>query len=145
MAPTMAKASCLYPMTQQALRYAQQHGFDNALMCNGDDEVVEFSTSNLMIVSDGVVHTPSPDGSFLAGITRARVIGLLREDGVSVVERPLSLEDVLSAGEVFSTGNYAKVLAVYRVDERRYPLGPVAERAYRLYQTFAHDTAAVAA
>jgi len=145
MAPTMAKASCLYPMTQQALRDAQQRGFDNALMCNADDEVVEFSTSNLMIARDGVVHTPVPDGSFLAGITRARVIGLLREDGVAVIERPLRMDDVLHADEVFSTGNYGKVLPVHRVEDRRYPPGPLAERAYRLYQAFAHDSAAVAA
>lgn len=145
MAPTLAKASCLYPMTQQALRHAQQRGFDNALMCNGDGDVVEFSTSNLMIASGGVVHTPVPDGSFLAGITRARVIGLLRDDGVAVVERPLRLQDVLAADEVFSTGNYGKVLPVHRIDEQRYPIGPLSERAYRLYQSFAHDTAVAAA
>ena len=145
MAPTMAKASCLYPMTQQALCYAQQRGFDNALMCNADDDVVEFSTSNLMIVRDGVVHTPTPDGSFLAGITRARVIGLLRQANVVVVERRISLEDVLSADEVFSTGNYGKVLPVHRIDERHYPRGPITEQAHVLYQAFAHDTARAAA
>lgn len=141
MAPTLAKASCLYPMTQQALRYAQQRGYDNALMCNADGDVVEFSTSNLMIVRDGVVHTPVPDGSFLAGITRARVIGLLNEAGVAVVERRIALADVLDADEVFSTGNYGKVLPAHRIDERCFTPGPITELAHQRYQSFAKGRA----
>lgn len=140
-APTLAKASCLYPMTQQALRYAQQRGFDNALLCNADGDVVEFSTSNLMIVKNGVVHTPEPDGSFLAGITRARVIGLLQDAGVTVVERRIALADVLDADEVFSTGNYGKVLPVHRIDERRFAPGPITELAHLRYQSFAREQA----
>jgi len=145
MAPTLAKASCLYPMTQQALRYAQQQGFDNAIVCNAEGDVVEFSTSNLMIVLDGAVHTPSTDGSFLAGITRARVIGLLRASGVEVIERRLSLEDVLGADEVFSTGNYGKVLPVHRVDGRSYGHGPVTLLAQQQYHAFAHGELRVTA
>nr|WP_199039179.1 branched-chain amino acid aminotransferase [Dyella sp. ASV24] len=139
MAPTLAKASCLYPMTQQALHYAHQRGFDNALMANADGDIVEFSTSNLMIVRNGVVHTPVPDGSFLAGITRARVIGLLGEAGVTVVERRLSLNDVLDADEVFSTGNYGKVLPAHRIDGRSFTPGPITELAHQRYQTFARQ------
>lgn len=140
-APTLAKASCLYPMTQQALRHAKQQGFDNALMCNVEGDVVEFSTSNLMIAKDGVVHTPVPDGSFLAGITRARVMGLLADAGVPVVERRMTLADVLDADEVFSTGNYGKVLPVHRIDERRFAPGPIAELAHQRYQAFARGYA----
>lgn len=138
MAPTLAKASCLYPMTQQALHHAQRHGFDNAIVCNAEGDVVEFATSNLMIARDSAVHTPTTDGSFLAGITRARVIGLLRQCGVEVIERRLVLEDVLAADEVFSTGNYGKVLPVHRVDDRTYEHGPVTRLAQRQYHAFAH-------
>ena len=141
MAPTLAKASCLYPMTQQALNYARQRGFDNALLCNAHDDVAEFSTCNVMIVRDSIVYTPAPDGSFLAGITRARVIGLLRNAGIEVVECRLRWQDVLDADEVFSTGNFGKVLPVHRIDDRHYPRGPIAEQAHVLYQAFAHDTA----
>lgn len=139
-APTLAKASCLYPLTQQALHYARQRGFDNALLCNADGDVVEFSTCNVMVVHGSTVYTPVPDGSFLPGITRARVIGLLRDAGVEVVERRLQWRDVLEADEVFSTGNFGKVLPVYRIDERHYPRGPIAEQAHVLYQAFAHGT-----
>lgn len=141
MAPTLAKASCLYPLTQQALHHAHQRGFDNALLCNADGDVVEFSTCNVMIVRGKTVYTPVPDGSFLAGITRARVIGLLRDAGVDVVECRLQWQDVLDADEVFSTGNYGKVLPVHRIDERHYPRGPVAQRASELYEAFAQHSA----
>ncbi len=137
MAPTAAKASCLYPMTQQALRFAQQQGFDNALVCNADGDIVEFATSNLMITRSGTVYTPEPDGSFLAGITRARVMGLLRQSDVEVVECRLGLPEVLGADEVFSTGNYGKVLSVHRIDGRTYAQGPITQLAQRRYHAFA--------
>ena len=141
MAPTRAKASCLYPLTQQALHYARARGFDNALLCNADGDVAEFATCNVMVVRGSTVHTPEPDDSFLAGITRARVSGLLREAGVEVVERRMRWQDVLDADEVFSTGNFGKVQPVHRIDERHYPCGPITELARELYSAFAHGTA----
>ncbi|HET7330857.1 branched-chain amino acid aminotransferase [Dyella sp.] len=145
MAPTLAKASCLYPLTQQALHYAKQRGFDNALLCNADGHVAEFATCNIMLVREEVVYTPEPDGSFLAGITRARVIDLLRQAGITVIERRLRIDDVLEADEVFSTGNYAKVQPVLRIDDRHYPAGRIGELAHRLYHEFAHATAHIEA
>ena len=48
--------------------------------------VAEFGNSNVFMTKDGVVYTPVPNGTFLNGITRQRVIELLRDDGVIVVE-----------------------------------------------------------
>ena len=80
--PTHAKAACLYPMAGLAIADAKRRGFDNAVMCDPIGNVAELTAQNLMLVKDGVVHTPVPNGTFLNGITRQRVIGLLREDGV---------------------------------------------------------------
>ncbi|HET6805634.1 MAG TPA: branched-chain amino acid aminotransferase [Frateuria sp.] len=140
MAPTLAKASCLYPLTQQALHYARQRGFDNALLCNAAGEVAEFATCNIMVVRDSTVYTPAPDGTFLAGITRARVMELLRDAGIEVVECRMPWQDVLEADEVFSTGNFGKVLPVHRIDDRHYPHGPVTQLAHDLYRAFAHGS-----
>ena len=141
MAPTLAKASCLYPLTQQALHYARQRGFDNALLCNAAGAVVEFATCNVMIVRGSNVYTPVPDDTFLAGITRERVIDLLRGEGVEVIECTMHWQDVLDADEVFSTGNFGKVLPVHRIDEHHYERGPVTELAQALYRSFAQRTA----
>ena len=139
MAPTDAKASCLYPNVQRALIEATARGFQNAVMLGPDDSIAEFATANLMIVKDGRVRTPVPDGSFLAGITRSRVMSLLRQDGTVVEEALLSRADVTSADEVFSTGNHGKVVPVRRIEDREWPVGPVTKRARELYFDFAHS------
>jgi branched-chain amino acid aminotransferase len=100
--------------------------------------IAELANANVMMVKDGVVFTPSPNGTFLSGITRARVIGLLRGDGVTVVEKPLTYEDFLDADEIFSTGNYNKVAPMIRIDQRDLQVGPITRRARKLYWDFAH-------
>lgn len=138
MAPTLAKASCLYPNAAQALVEARGRGFDNALLLDPLGNIAEFATANIFIVKDGVALTPSPNGTFLDGITRRRVIGLLRGAGIEVAEKALTWADVLAADEVFSTGNYGKVMPATRMEGREYPVGPVASKARALYWDFAH-------
>jgi len=135
--PTLAKASCLYPQAGLALREARQHGFDNAIMLDPLGNVAELATANLWIARDGVVHTPVPNGTFLNGITRQRVMALLRADGVEVVERTIRPEELESADEAFSTGNYGKVMPITRIGERDYQPGPIYKRARALYWDYA--------
>jgi branched-chain amino acid aminotransferase len=87
----------------------------------------------------GVVYTPAPNGTFLDGITRQRVVKLLRENDVQVIEKTLSYKDFQAAEEIFSTGNYSKVVPVTRIDERSLPFGPIYSRARELYWAFAHS------
>jgi len=137
-APTAAKAACLYPNAGLALREVAARGFDNAILLDPIGNVAEFATANLFIAKDGAVHTPVPNGTFLNGITRQRVIALLRDAGVPVYERALTFAEVMAADEVFSTGNYAKVVPVTRVEDRHLQPGPLAARARALYWDFAH-------
>ena len=141
MAPTLAKASCLYPTTGHALREANGKGFQNAVMLDHEGHVAEFATSNLFTAKDGIVHTPVPNDTFLNGITRQRVIGLLRDTGTEVIERSMTYDDVANADEVFSTGNYSKVLPITKVDKRDLQPGPVYRKARELYFNFARDSA----
>ena len=135
---TDAKAACLYPNSARALAEALRKGFDNALLLDPAGKVAEFATSNVFIVKSGVASTPVPNGTFLAGITRARVIQLLRQAGLQVVERTVSWEDVIEADEIFSAGNYAKVVPVTRIEKRDLQPGPVYRSARELYWEFAH-------
>lgn len=137
MAPTNAKASCLYPNVGRALMEARGKGFDTAIVLDGLNNVAEFATNNIFIVKDDTVMTPVPNGTFLAGLTRRRVMELLRDDGNEIEERTLRLDDVYDADEVFLTGNYSKVLPVVLVEDRDYQQGPVAKRARALYMDFA--------
>lgn len=136
-APTDAKASCLYANSSRAIREAGAKGFDNAVMCDPDGNVAEFATANIFLVTPaGEVVTPVPNGTFLSGITRARVIQLLADDGIKVIERSVKPEELLDAKEIFSTGNYGKVTPCIRYMDRNLPVGPIATRARELYMVF---------
>lgn len=136
-APTEAKASCLYPNVARCMQEAIQRGFDNAIVRDMNGNVAELATANIFIAKNGVAITPIPNGTFLNGITRQRVITLLRDAGTEVAERRVTVADVLDADEVFSTGNHAKVRAVIRVEDRDYQSGPIARQARDLYFDFA--------
>jgi branched-chain amino acid aminotransferase len=136
--PTDAKAGCLYPNNGRAITGARARGFDNALVRDMLGNVAETGTSNVFMARDGVVFTPVPNGSFLNGITRQRVIALLRENGVEVRETVLSVADFLDADEIFSTGNYSKVTPVTRIEDRALQPGPIHNKARTLYWEWAH-------
>ena len=137
--PTNAKAGCLYPNNGRAILEAQKRGFQNALVLDMLGNVAELATSNVFLAKDGVVRTPAPNDTFLNGITRQRVIGLLRDDGVTVEETMLTVEDFHKADEIFSTGNYSKVMPITHFEGRDVPVGPLATRARALYTAFAND------
>ena len=139
-APTNAKAGCLYPNSGRAIMEARMRGFDNALMLDMLGNVAETASSNIFLVRDGQVATPAANGAFLSGITRARIIALLREQGIEVAERTISVREFLEADEVFSTGNHSKVVPVIRVEDRNLQPGPVAKKARELYWDYAHST-----
>jgi branched-chain amino acid aminotransferase len=136
--PTDAKAGCLYPNNARALIEAQGRGFGNCVVLDMLGNVAELATANLFIANDGVVFTPAPNGTFLNGITRQRVITLLRDAGIDVIETTLRYDDLLSADEIFSSGNYSKVMPINRIEERSLQPGPLYRKARELYWEFSH-------
>ncbi|MBV1694883.1 MAG: branched-chain amino acid aminotransferase [Hyphomicrobiales bacterium] len=136
--PTDVKTGALYPNNARALREAKAKGFDNALVLDMLGNVAETATSNIFLAKGGVVFTPAPTGAFLNGITRQRVIQLLRHSGTQVHEVSLRVQDFLEADEVFSSGNYSKVVPVHKVLDRDMQPGPVFRKARKAYWDFAH-------
>ena len=137
-APVDAKASCNYPNNARALIEAHRRGFDNCLMRDMLGAIAELGNANVFMAKDGVVFTPAPNGTFLDGITRQRAIALLRDAGVSVVEKTLSYADFEQADEIFSTGNFSKVMPITKIDDRLLRPGPFFQKARALYWAFAH-------
>jgi branched-chain amino acid aminotransferase len=137
-APVDAKAGCLYPNNARAMFEAKSRGFDNCLVCDVTGNIAELANSNVFMGKDGILFTPIPNGTFLAGITRKRVIGLLRGAGISVVETVLRYGDFENADEIFATGNASKVLPITRIGDRALQPGPLYRRARELYWAFAH-------
>ncbi|MGO4665843.1 branched-chain amino acid aminotransferase [Bosea sp. 2YAB26] len=140
--PTDSKAGCLYPNNARVLRAAKAAGFDNALVLDMLGNVAETATSNIFMAKDGVVKTPVANGTFLNGITRQRVISLLRQDGITVEETSLRYSDFEQADEIFISGNYSKVMPVSRIDNTALQPGPLFRKARELYMDFAHSKTA---
>ena len=132
-----AKAGCLYPNNARMLVEARGKGFGNALVADAMGNLAESATANVFLVKDGAVFTPIPNGTFLAGITRARHIANLRADGVEVHETVLTFDDAHAADEVFLSGNFAKVTSVRAFDGTEYRSRAMTERVRSLYWDWA--------
>ena len=137
--PIDAKAGCLYPNNARALLEARSRGFDNCLLADMLGNVAELATANVFLARDGIVMTPIANGSFLNGITRQRVLKLLKADGVDVREATLAFADFDAADEIFVVGNYGKVSPVKRIESRDLQPGPLFRLARQLYWDFAHS------
>ncbi|WP_158968759.1 branched-chain amino acid aminotransferase [Chachezhania sediminis] len=142
MAITEAKTGSLYPNNGRIMAWARARGFSNALSLDIDGNVAETASTNVFAVKDGAVFTPAPNGCFLNGLTRQRVIKLLTAEGVEVSETTMTVADFEQADEIFITGNIAKVMPVVKFEDRDLGVGPVASKARELYMDYAHSTAA---
>ena len=134
-----AKAACLYPNNARMMREAFAKGFTNALVCDSLGNVAESATSNVFMARDGEVFTPIPNGSFLNGITRQRIITLLHKLGITVHETTLRYSDFHEADEVFLTGNLGKVTPVTAFDHTQYEMGAIAAKVRAAYMDWAHS------
>ena len=132
-----AKAACLYPNNARMLTEARAKGFGNALVADALGNVAETATSNVFAVKDGEVFTPVANGTFLAGITRARHIDNLRADGVTVHETVMDFEAFHAADEIFLSGNMNKVTPVTAFDDTNYQIGPLTRRVHEMYWDWA--------
>ena len=80
-----------------------------------------------------------PNGSFLNGITRQRLIGLMRDDGIEVQERTVTIQDVHDADEISIPATTARCNRSTRFEDRKLQPGPIYRRARELYWDFAHS------
>ncbi len=119
-----------------ARRLARQAGAHDAVILNTDGAVCESSCANLFLVQDGKVRTPALACGVLAGITRQTVLDLAVSRGGVIQEASVTLDELLSAEEVFLTSTGVEVLSVVSVDSRSIGAGvpgPVARELRGLY------------
>ena len=128
------------PLSQQCTRDVRGAlaRLRQCIVCDMLGNVAELANSNLFMAKDGVVFTPMPNGTFLDGITRQRVIKLMRAAGVEVVETTLRYRDFEAADEIFASGNASKVVPITRIGERSLQPGPLYRQARELYWDYAH-------
>lgn len=110
-------------------------GVDDALMLDLYGYVSETNATNVFLVRKGELLTPHAD-SCLPGITRATVLEIARRADVPTRERNLSLTEVYTADEVFTTGTMGELSPVLEVDGRTIgsgAAGPLTGRLQSLY------------
>ncbi|MGR3983635.1 MAG: branched-chain amino acid transaminase, partial [Gammaproteobacteria bacterium] len=112
-----AKANGHYINSILALQEATDTGYDEALLLDTDGFVMEGSGENLFIVRDGVVYTPELS-SALDGITRGTVCELLEEEGLRLVEKRITRDEVYICDEAFFTGTAAEIMPIRELDNR---------------------------
>lgn len=131
-APVQAKACGLYMICTLSKHEAEAAGYNDAMMLDYRGRVAEGTGANFFMVKDGEIHTPVAD-CFLNGITRRTVIDLAKEDGITVIERPIMPDDLAIADECFVTGTAAEVTPVGCIDTHEYPVGPVTRLLHNKY------------
>ncbi len=128
-----SKLNCILACIQ-----ADKAGADEALMLDPDGFVATCNSVHFFIVKKGEVWTSTGDYC-LAGITRANVLAIADEAGITARERRFSLTDVYSADEAFVTGTFAGVAPVGVIDGRTLgdgQLGPVTQKLQGLYGSY---------
>lgn len=115
---------------------ANRAGVDEAIMLNQGGTVSEGTGDNLFIVKDGKIATPPPTAAILVGVTRGTAIQLAREEGMEVVEREITVHELITADEAFMTGTAAEIAPLVEVDGKRIGDGKPGPVTLRLVERF---------
>jgi len=136
-APVHSKAAGLYMIATLSKQYAEDRGFNDALMFDWRGQVAEATGANAFFIRDKVIHTPTPD-CFLDGITRQTVIDLARRRGVEVVERAIWPEELESFEQFFLTGSAAEVTFVGSAGPWNFEVGDLSRQLGKDYDDLVH-------
>ena len=120
--PHAAKAAGLYMICTMSKHAAEAKGCSDAMMFDYRGYVAEATGANIFFVKDGEVHTPLAD-SFLNGITRQTVIGMLRAKGLTVHERHIEAQELEGFEQCWLTGTAAEVTRVGQIGAYSFEVG----------------------
>ena len=135
-APCEAKASGPYVICTMSKEFAENKGYNDALMLDYRGYVAEGTGANIFFVKDKEIHTPIPD-CFLNGITRQTVIEMVSMNGFKVIEKFIKPEEVSNYDEAFLTGTAAEVTPIQSIDENLFQTGEDTQ-TFKFMQEF-HD------
>ena len=137
-AATAGVKSTSYADHVLAYRHALNAGADEALMLNSQGHLAEASMSNVFVVKDSVVRTPSLASGCLPGVTRQLVIGLCADLDLPIKECQLGEQDIDSADEIFLTSSLREIqAAVLLGPEARVTEAVTGEVTVRLAEAYA--------
>jgi len=116
-------------------------GADAAVMLDVNGFISETNDTNIFMVKNGQVLTPHAD-SCLPGLTRQMILRICSEEGIPALERNLSLTELYTADEAFTSGTMGELTPVLEADGRIIgdgSAGSVTKRLQELHRKFAFD------
>ena len=120
--PFEAKASGPYLICTLSKSFAEDKGYNEALMLDYRGYIAEATSSNIFLINENEIHTPKPD-CFLNGITRQTVIEMVKEQGFKLIERYIKPDELVNFQEVFLTGTAAEITPVKSIDSINFKTG----------------------
>lgn len=131
------KTCCYWPYLR-ARAYAREKGAYEAIMVDARGRLTEGAMTNLFLVRDGTLLTPSAEGPLLRGITRAVVMELARKQGIAVEEAGLVPEELLAADEAFLTNSAVGLVPLVELDGDEIGAGAEGKTVRRLREAYSH-------
>jgi len=113
--PSFAKATGNYANSYLAGADAAKDGYEEAVLLDTRGFVAEGTGENIFVVRGGTVYTPGLESDILLGITRDSVIRIARDLGYPVVQKLISVNELISADEAFFSGTYAEIAPIKEV------------------------------
>jgi branched-chain amino acid aminotransferase len=134
--PMQSKCAANYSNAALARVEALKSGYDEAIMLNSSGKVAEGSAENIFIIKNGIIKTPPLNADILNGITRDSIIRLIKSNGIKLIEKNITVKELLKADEVFMTGTAAEVKSVVKINKTTIGNGKIGDITKTLQKSF---------
>ncbi len=134
--PTYGHKTTSYFSRMIALNLAHQMKAAEALWFTVDGRLAEGCVSNVFLVKDYSLFTPPIETPVLAGVARKTVCQIALRDSINLIEKELTIDDLLAAEEIFLTNIIMQVMPVVAVEKHTVGDGKVGPVAKRLQYSF---------
>jgi len=134
--PMQSKSAANYSNAALARVEALKSGYDEAIMLNSSGKVAEGSAENIFIIKNGIIKTPPLNADILNGITRDGVIQLIKANGIKLIEKNITVKELLKADEVFMTGTAAEVKSVAKINKTTIGNGKIGNITKTIQKSF---------
>jgi branched-chain amino acid aminotransferase len=134
--PMQAKSAANYSNAALARVEALKAGYDEAIMLNNKGYVAEGSAENIFVIKNGKITTPPLSADILNGITRDSAIKMIKAGGKKISEKNITVNNLLSADEIFMTGTAAEVKSVTLVNRTKIGSGEIGPITNELQSSF---------
>ena len=135
-APFESKASGPYIICTLSKQFAEDKGYNDALMLDYRGYVAEGTGANIFFIKENKIYTPIPD-CFLNGITRQTVIGIVKDQGFDLIEKYILPNEIDQYDEAFLTGTAAEITPIQSIDNTKYRVGENT-KSFKLMKDFSN-------